>query len=228
MTPPPAPRSPRERPAKPALTHDGIIATAVAIMRADGLRRVTMRRLAHELDTGPASLYVYVRNTAELHAAILEELLGGVDLGPVKAGGAWRERLVAVLMSYTKVLFEHPSLAHSALVARPSGKNYFALIEALLALLSEGEVPNDQAVWGVDVLLQVATATAAEQSTRERAVGAQNEHEALVTALRSASAETYPFISALADDLVSGTPAERLAWVFHMLVNGTLHTPRST
>ncbi|MEV8510654.1 hypothetical protein AB0368_38300 [Actinoplanes sp. NPDC051475] len=28
-----------------------------------------MRRLAEELDTGPASLYVYVRNMAELHGA---------------------------------------------------------------------------------------------------------------------------------------------------------------
>ena len=45
-------------------------------MRAEGLEHVTMRRLAAELDTGPASLYVYVRNTAELHAAMLEGLLG--------------------------------------------------------------------------------------------------------------------------------------------------------
>jgi len=45
-------------------------------MREEGLERVTMRRLAAALDTGPSSLYVYVRNTAELHAAVLDELLG--------------------------------------------------------------------------------------------------------------------------------------------------------
>src|SRR5215469_4476053 len=118
----------RERPAKPALTREGIVAAAVAVMRTEGLQRVTMRRLAQELDTGPASLYVYVRNTAQLHAAILEELLGEVDLSPAKADGPWQERLVAVLASYTMVLFAHPSLAYSALVARPSGPNYFALV----------------------------------------------------------------------------------------------------
>ncbi len=32
-------------------------------MGEDGLDRVTMRRLADQLDTGPASLYVYVANT---------------------------------------------------------------------------------------------------------------------------------------------------------------------
>jgi AcrR family transcriptional regulator len=57
----PAPISRRERPAKPALTREGIVATALEVMRAEGLDRVTMRRLATELDTGAASLYVCSR-----------------------------------------------------------------------------------------------------------------------------------------------------------------------
>src|SRR5882757_7545884 len=119
--PPGIPSSRRERPAKPALTREGIVAAAVAVMRAEGLEKVTMRRLAQELDTGPASLYVYARNAAELHAAVLDELLGEVDLGPVRAAaGDWREQLVRVLTSYTAVLFEYPRLARSALVTRPS------------------------------------------------------------------------------------------------------------
>ena len=56
-------------------------------MQAEGLDRVTMRRLAQELDTGAASLYVYVRNTAELHAAMLEELLGPGGPEPGHGGG---------------------------------------------------------------------------------------------------------------------------------------------
>ncbi|MFC8824105.1 TetR/AcrR family transcriptional regulator [Streptomyces sp. NPDC057137] len=227
MTPrPPAPKSRRERPAKPALSHQGIVEAAVRIMRTEGLQRVTMRRLAKELDTGPASLYVYVASTAELHAAILEEFLGAVDLRPVTARGDWRERLATVLISYTRVLFEHPTLAHSALVARPSGANYLALVEAVLALLDEGGVPGAQAAWGVDVLLQVATATAAEQSTRAEDTDARDDHNTLARTLREVSADTHPRIAALADDLVSGTPRERLSWMFRTVVNGALTTPR--
>ncbi|MFG2138473.1 TetR/AcrR family transcriptional regulator [Streptomyces sp. NPDC048650] len=223
----PAPRSRRERPAKPALTHEGIVATAVRLMRAEGLRRVTMRRLAQELDTGPASLYVYVANTAELHAAILDELLGAVDLGPATAEGEWRGRLAAVLASYTGVLFAHPTLAPSALVARPSGPNYLDLVEAILALLHEGGVPGAQAAWGVDVLLQVATATAAEHSTRDRSSDAEDEHHALVDALGHASAENHPRIAGLGADLLSGTPEQRLDWIFRVVINGVLGTPRT-
>jgi AcrR family transcriptional regulator len=223
----PAPRSRRERPAKPALTYEGIVATALRVMRTEGLRRVTMRRLAQELDTGPASLYVYLSSTAELHAAILDELLAEVDLGPATAPGDWRDRLVAVLGSYTSVLFEHPGLAHSALLARPSGPHQLALVEAVLALLHEGGVPDSQAAWGVDVLLQVATATAAEQSARDRDAAADAEEHALLRAVREAPAATHPRIAALGDELFSGTPGQRLAWVFRMAVNGILATPRT-
>ncbi|MFF7330038.1 TetR/AcrR family transcriptional regulator C-terminal domain-containing protein [Streptomyces sp. NPDC008150] len=222
----PPSRSRRERPAKPALTYEGIVGSAVRIMRAEGLGRVTMRRLAQELDTGPASLYVYVAGTAELHAAILDELLGAVDLSPVGAEGDWQDRLSAVLASYTQVLFDNPGLARSALVARPSGRNYLALVEAVLAVLHQGGVPDAQAAWGIDVLLLVATATAAEQSTRAADDRAEEDTEALVGALHTVDAATHPRIAALADELISGPPEARFAWTFRAVINGTLATPR--
>jgi AcrR family transcriptional regulator len=212
-------RSRRERPAKPALTRPGIIATAVDVLRAESLERVTMRRLAEELDTGPASLYVYVRNTAELHAAVLDELLGPIDLGPAEAAGDWRDRLVQVLMSYAEVLFAFPGLARSAPVARPSGDRYLDLLEALLSLMREGGVPAERAAWGVDLLLQFATATAAEHADRD-------DESADRHALRDASTETHPHIAALSTELLSGTGPERLTWGFNVLINGMTQTPR--
>ena len=225
---PRTPTSRRERPAKPALTREGIVATAVAVMRAEGLEKVTMRRLAQELDTGPASLYVYARNAAELHAAVLDELLGEVDLGPVRAAGDWREHLVRILSSYTAVLFEHPKLARSALVTRPSGPHYLDLLEGLLAVLAKGGVPDDRAAWGVDVLLHFATATAAEQSTRDTAPDARDEMDALVAAVHGLSARTHPRLAALGDELFSGPGDARLTWGFQVLINGILRTDRPT
>jgi AcrR family transcriptional regulator len=217
----------RERPAKPALTRAGIVAAAITVMQAEGLDRVTMRRLAQELDTGAASLYVYVRNTAELHAAMLDELLAAVDLSPVTAAGDWRDRLIAVLWSYTRILFEQPGLAPSVLVTRPSGPAYLSLAEGILALLSAGQVPGDRAAWAVDLLLHFATSTAAEQGTRQRALDAADEEDALAAALRAAPAATYPHLAALgADELMSGPGPDRLTWGFNVLISGILHTPR--
>ena len=215
----------RERPAKPALTREGIVATALRLMRAEGLDRVTMRRLAQELDTGAASLYVYVRNAAELHAAMLEDLLGQIDLSPVTAAGDWRGRLVEVLTSYTAILFEHPGLAQSALVTRPNGPAYFGLVDGILALLDAGGIPGDRAAWAMDLLLHFATSTAVEQGTRERAVDAKDEDEALAAALRDAPADQFPHIAAIgATELLSGPG--RLNWGFSVLINGVIQTPR--
>jgi AcrR family transcriptional regulator len=217
----------RERPAKPALTRAGIVAAAIAVMQAEGLDRVTMRRLAQDLDTGAASLYVYVRNTAELHAAMLDELLATVDLSPVTAAGDWRDRLITVLWSYTRILFEQPGLAPSVLVTRPSGPAYLSLAEGILALLSAGGVPADRAAWAVDLLLHFATSTAAEQGTRQRAVDAPDEEDAVAAALRAASAATYPHLAALGvEELMSGPGPDRLTWGFSVLINGVLQTPR--
>lgn len=217
----------RERPAKPALTREAIVAVALAVLRSDGLEKVTMRRLAQELDTGPASLYVYVRNTAELHAAVLDEVLGELDVAVARTGdGDWQTRLERLLVSYTVLLFGHPALARSALVARPSGPHYLDLLETLLTLLAEGGVPDGRAAWGVDVLLQFGTATAAEQAARHAAPGADGELDALAAAVQASSAQTRPRLAAVADDVLSGTPEDRLAWGFRVLLTGVARTAR--
>ncbi|MFJ5776372.1 TetR/AcrR family transcriptional regulator [Streptomyces sp. NPDC093094] len=219
------PISRRERPAKPALSRHWIVDTAVRIMRAEGLEKVTMRRLAQELDTGPASLYVYVANTAELHAAVLDSLLGEVDLTGRDGGDDWREQLRAVMASYTLTLFEHPQLARSALVARPSGENYLRLVERVLDLLSRSGAGLEQVAWGVDKLLQDATATAAEQSAHEHDPASEDDWNATVRALRAADETTHPAIAAHMPALISGSARDRLRWGFDVLVDGITRTP---
>lgn len=221
------PASRRERPAKPALTRAGIVGTALSLMRDEGVERVTMRRLARELDTGPASLYVYVRDTDELHAAVLDELIAEVDLSPVGAQGPWRDRLFAVLSSYSTLLYQHPSLARAAVVTRPSGSHYLALLDALMRLLIQGEVPADRAAWAVDLLLQLYTTNAAEHGTRNLNGPAKRKDFAeLSTAIRTAPADTFPAVAQYAEELLSGTGRERSRWRFEVLLAGILATPR--
>jgi AcrR family transcriptional regulator len=87
---PPRPRSTRDRPAKAPLSEDVILDTALRILREEGLDAVTMRRLATELDTGPASLYVYISGRQELRNAMLDRVSGLLELEePDQA--RWRE-----------------------------------------------------------------------------------------------------------------------------------------
>lgn len=218
-------RSRRERPAKPALSREWIVAETIEIMRTEGLEKATMRRVAQALDTGPASLYVYVANTAELHAAVLDELIAPLAQGK----GDWRARLEELLGSYADVLYAYPGLARSALQLRPTGPNAMRLYDQILGLLLEGGITPDRAAWGVDLLLQPVTATAAEHSTP--APGVLNESpegkiHALAVAFREADPQATPHLAAHADAMISGAPHERTRWAIAALIAGIAASPK--
>jgi AcrR family transcriptional regulator len=218
------PISRRNRPAKPPLSREGIVNVAVTILNEEGLERATMRRLAAELDTGAASLYVYVHNTAELHTAVLDQLLGELDLRADSVDGGWQDRLVELLVNYTRLLVSHPSLARSVLALRPSEPNYLRLADSILALLRTGGVPAGQAAWGVDLLLLAATAIGAEQGTRDESVEAYEETGAAAAILGDLAVEDYPHLTAVAGEIFSGTAEQRIRWTFNALINGVAAT----
>jgi AcrR family transcriptional regulator len=185
-------------------------------MRDEGLDKVTMRRIAAALDTGPASLYVYVRNTEDLHAQILDALLAPVT---APSTGTWRDRLKALLLRYAAVLFDHPGIARMAMSTQPSGENYLALVNEILALLVEGGASVRGAAWGVDLLLLYPTAVAVEHS----APRFQNDEvSALAARLAAVDAARYPHIARLSEDIVSGTGNERADWALDVLLDGIL------
>jgi AcrR family transcriptional regulator len=218
------PRSRRERPAKSALTREGIIKAGLAILEQEGLGKVTMRRIAAALDTGPASLYVYVRSTEDLHAQILDALLG--RLIPTVKRGSWRARLHELLADYARVLFEYPEIARMTMTTHPVGPHYFSVVESILELLSEGGVSDATAAWAVDLLLASVTATAVEYGAEESAGEAAESLSVMAASIAIAPSETYPRISHLGDEMLSGTGIERFAWGLDVLINGILNTPR--
>lgn len=222
----PTPRRRLERPAKAPLSREAVIGAAIRLMESDGGDRLTMRRLAAVLQTGPASLYAYVRNTAELYAHILDDKLGTLDLDWDPERTPWLERLSALLMAYVEMLVRYPDLARSALLTRPAGENYLALVESLLALLIGGGAPPKRAAWGVDVLLQTATATAVEVSSRRASDDEAAEWEALSDAVRDAPADRFPLIAGLGLELVSGSGPARGTWALEAVANGIVATPR--
>lgn len=211
----------RERPAKPALTRQGIIDAALEIMSAEGLGKVTMRRVAAALDTGHASLYVYVRDAEDLHAQILDELLAPV-VTAAPGTGNWRERLKALLNAYAGILYARPEIARMAMSTQPSGPHYAALVDAILALLREGGADDRSAAWGVDLLLLYPTANAVEKTSPKPVRHAVGDIDAMAATLAEADPARTPHVARLAGELISGTPTERTDWALNVLLDGIL------
>ena len=94
----------RARPAKSPLSQEAIVATALDLLSREGMAGLSLRKVAAALDTGAASLYVYVANLDELHALVLDRVLGKV-VTPPERDGDWRYRLKATLRSYSEALY---------------------------------------------------------------------------------------------------------------------------
>lgn len=218
-----APVSRRDRPAKPPLSRHAVVDAAVDLMWSEGLDRVTMRRVAAALDTGPASLYVYVASTVALHGEVLDRVVGELV---VPADGSWQDRVERLLLSYGALLDAHRGLARSALVVRPTRAGMLRLFDALLGLLIEGGIEPGRATWSVDLLLLVVTAAAAEHAEPgPDDVDAPPDPSDWLDGVRATLEETgpaaLPRLTAYADRALSGTPRSRALWQIRTILAGS-------
>jgi AcrR family transcriptional regulator len=206
----------RNRPAKDPLSRERIVATALGILERDGLSGLSLRRVATALDTGAASLYVYLANLNELHAVMLDQALAAVEAPPAR-GLSWRERIKALLIEYLRVLHARPGLAQLALSTIATGPNSLRIWEQLLRLLKEGGVEDLRAAWGVDLLILYVTSIAAEQSVRR-----QNDQDLndVKSALSAVSGQAFPLVFAFKELLLSGDGEQRSEWALDVIIHG--------
>jgi AcrR family transcriptional regulator len=210
----------RGGPAKLPLSRDAIVAVALEQLTRDGLDSMSLRKVAAALDTGPASLYVYVTDLDELQALVFDRALAGVAVRAAKQKD-WRERVKGLLFSYLRVLTASPGLAQLAFRRAAVGPNALRLLDALLGELTGAGIDRRTAALVVDVLLLYITAQGAEQG--QRRTGSEhdpaNPEGAVARAILGVSAKQYPHIHAAREEILSG-PGERVAWAIDSILNG--------
>jgi AcrR family transcriptional regulator len=153
------PRSTRDRPAKPPLSDEMIVDAALQILRADGLEAVTMRRVANALDTGPASIYVYINGRERLCQAMLERVTSSIEVEAPDAT-RWREQVHLLVRQWLDTLEAHPGIANVAAARTPTEEHRPKIADALLGFLSAGGIDAQDAAWACDVLPLITAASA--------------------------------------------------------------------
>lgn len=213
----------RGRPAKALLSRDAIVSTALDLLNKDGLPGLSLRRVAAALDTGAASLYVYIANLDELYSLMLDQALGAVKQ-PIAADRSWRDRLKDYLAEYLGVLAERPGLAQVALSAVATGVNSLKIWEVLLGLLKEGGVGEARLVAGVDMLLLHTATIAAEEGNRQAVAQDINQGQ---SALADASAAQFPLVTTLFQQgaFSPENDDDRFRWAIDVIIDGLLANP---
>jgi AcrR family transcriptional regulator len=224
MTTPTRPRSTRDRPAKKPLSEAAIVDAALAITKAEGFEAVTMRRIAAELDTGAASLYVYVRNREELLQAMFERAAGSLQLVEPDPG-RWREQVHDLLGGLLKTLETYPGLAGALPVGPPTSENALEGAENLFAILLAGGIAPQDAAWACDILALIVTATATEADVRRGTeADAGDDQGDMVERMRSTFAglppERFPMLTAHVEEMTSGDGDERFDFAIDTFLDG--------
>ena len=210
------------------LSAERIVAVAVEQMREHGYDAVTMRSIARELGTGPASLYAHVANRAELDQLVVAWVCGQWQI-PDPDPERWDDQLRASLVDLLDLYRANPGVARCTLGMIPLQPSLLLVTERLIALLKAGGVSDQQCAWFVDVsALYVASVAVEEDIWRERqrgqGAGENLTEDAVVaevrTVFQSLPAEHFPLLSTMADTMTSGSGDDRFRFGVDLLVGG--------
>jgi AcrR family transcriptional regulator len=212
--------------ARPQLGRDVIVAAALRLLDADGLDGVSMRRVADELGTGPASLYAHVANKEELLDLLLDAVIAEIEV-PEPDPDHWAAQLSDMGRRTYQVFAAHRDIAVVSLANSPTGPNAMRLAEGMLAIMLAGGVPGQVAGWALDRMSLYIAADAYEGSilhNRRMASGLSIEDfvAQFVGGVRefygSLPADRFPNIRAHVEDLMGGTGDDRFEFGLDMLI----------
>jgi AcrR family transcriptional regulator len=223
MNPPVRHRSTRDRPAKAPLSEDAVVDAALAILRSDGLEAVTMRRVATTLDTGPASLYVYVPGREGLLQAMLDRVISTIEFeGPDPS--RWRTQLHSLLQRMHQAFVSHPGIAAITLADPPTTGSVLRLAENLLGILLAGGLDPQDAAWACDIFVLLVMATSREDDVRRPRSSHSDDRRDQVDELYRTFAglppDQFPFLVANAAQMVAGVGNERLRFAIDVVLAG--------
>jgi AcrR family transcriptional regulator len=101
---------------KARLTKELVLSTALALVDAEGLDALTMRRLGQELGRDPMSLYRYAANRAALLDGVTEMVLNELAIFPDDPD--WQAQLRRIAHDLRLLALRHPNIV-PLLVTRP-------------------------------------------------------------------------------------------------------------
>jgi TetR/AcrR family transcriptional regulator, tetracycline repressor protein len=129
-----------------ALDRRQIVTGAVALLDADGLDGVTLRRLAQRLGVQAPTLYWHIPSKAALVTAIAEEILDQQfpELAPPGPDERWQDWLIGLTERLRRALLAHPDGARVVSASQLSQKMAAISELAMSTLVSRG-VPLRQA-----------------------------------------------------------------------------------
>ena len=214
----------RQRPTRAPLTREAIVDAALRVLEREGADGLSMRRVAEELGTGPASLYWHVANKDELINLLIDRVASEIET-PAPDPAHWQQQLKDWMVRARQVFRRYPGVAGLTLGRIPVGPNLVRWNEWILALLRGAGVPDRIAAYAGDLGGLYLGATSYEEGLPlPSPTGQPLSPDELVAMFRgyyeSLPADQFPNIHATLDELFSGGPDERFELGLDVILRG--------
>jgi AcrR family transcriptional regulator len=140
-------RRPGER---AGLTTEAVLATARRLIHEHGPDGLSMRRIAADLGVLPNTLYSHVADKQALLDALVDQLLGEVQVPP---GRGWRARAIGLLQATRATLLSEPTLAMLYVQRAGRGPNAVRLAQQGLQISADAGIPPEAAAEAFRVMI---------------------------------------------------------------------------
>ncbi|NTU71462.1 MAG: TetR family transcriptional regulator [Coriobacteriia bacterium] len=154
----------KKAPATP-LTREHIIQTALAIVDAEGLKALSMRRLGAELGVDPMAVYYHVPNKDALLDSIVEAVMGTIDLTADDPSVPAEERIVHAARAYRDAMLAHLNALPAVMSRGPRTPVAMRPVELLIGILRDAGLAPAQAMAGMNAIAATVRGTVAMVAT---------------------------------------------------------------
>ncbi|MFZ9629046.1 MAG: TetR/AcrR family transcriptional regulator [Ilumatobacteraceae bacterium] len=125
------------------LTREAFIRAATEIVEESGMQAYTARTLAERLGVDPTAVYRYFPSVESVLAAVVDELIFGVE---APSTGTPREQIEALLLGVHERFWAHPNLVPLLVSARDPLPNGATLSAAFVTMLERLGLHGDDLV----------------------------------------------------------------------------------
>jgi AcrR family transcriptional regulator len=203
------------------LTRERIVDAALAVMDAEGLDAVTMRRVAREVGVEAMSLYHHVRDKDDLLQAVCDRVMAGYEFS--LAGGSWEERCREAGRAWRRLLHAHPDMmrlfaeTHGPALTSPESMRP---TEFALGLLREAGLSDRDTVQAFHAFGGYIQGFVMMEGGSIK--GAHHDEEAHGRMLEALPPESFPVLSAVGRYFSECSADEQFEFGLDLMIRGVL------
>jgi AcrR family transcriptional regulator len=205
------------------LSREAIVDAALAILDAEGVEALTIRRLGQELGTGAASLYWHIAGKDELGELVYDRIMGEIEL-PEPNPSRWKDQLKELARQAYRVMLSHNDAVRLSIGRPPAGPNTLRIVEWMLAVMRGAGIPDQAAAYFGSVLGRFLDASVLEDSIAESARDGDGSQDAGDYMMQEYWArlpsDQFPNITVLADATFAGDADAHFEFGLDLLIKG--------